>query len=211
LEESRVDGNGSSGLFGSGILSLTIRLTRSVGTQYVPGAVTIPDFQTIMRPLLVLLEDGQERTSTEIRAALASEFALTEAELAEMIPSGRAKTFANRVAWAMTHMYQAGLLERPRRSVYRITPRGTEVLAAQPDRVDLKILAQFQEYREFRTKGGPSNAMTTTGSELELITSDQTPEEQIGAAYESVRSALVADLLEREPTAMVAALSSRGF
>jgi restriction system protein len=86
--------------------------------------VAIPDFQTIMRPLLDVLEDGQERTSTEIRAALASELSLTEEELAEMIPSGRAKTFANRVAWAITHMYQAGLLERPRRSVYRITPRG---------------------------------------------------------------------------------------
>ena len=162
----------------------------------LPG-VAIPDFQTIMRPLLVALEDGQERTSTEIRAALASEFSLTETELAEMIPSGRAKTFANRVAWAITHMYQAGLLERPRRSVYRITARGTEVLAAQPDRVDLKILAQFQEYQDFRTKGSPSNTTTATGSEIELISSDQTPEEQIGAAYRSIRSALVADLLER--------------
>jgi restriction system protein len=159
--------------------------------------VAIPDFQTIMRPLLVALEDGQQRTSTETRASLASEFSLTEEELAEMIPSRRAKTFANRVAWAITHMYQAGLLERPRRSVYRITPRGTEVLAAQPDRVDLKILTQFQEYQEFRTKGGPANTTTTTGSELELISSDQTPEEQIGAAYLSIRSALVADLLER--------------
>jgi restriction system protein len=58
--------------------------------------MAIPDFQTIMRPLLVALEDGQERTSTEIRTALASEFSLTEAELAEMISSGRAKTFASR-------------------------------------------------------------------------------------------------------------------
>jgi restriction system protein len=159
--------------------------------------LAIPDFQTIMRPLLVALEDGQERTSPEIRDALATEFCLTEEELAEMIPSGRAKTFANRVAWAITHTYQARLLERPRRSVYRITPRGTEVLATQPVRVDLKILAQFQEYQEFRTKGTPSNTTTTTGNELALISSDQTPEEQIGAAYGSIRSALVADLLER--------------
>ncbi len=67
-------------------------------------AVAIPDFQAIMRPLLLVLEDGQERSSGEIRAALAAEFSLTEEELAEMIPSGRAKTFANRVAWAITHM-----------------------------------------------------------------------------------------------------------
>jgi len=63
-----------------------------------------------MRPLLVVLEDGQERTSTQIRLALANEFSLTEEELAQLIPSGRANTFANRVAWAMTHMYQARLL-----------------------------------------------------------------------------------------------------
>jgi len=83
-----------------------------------------------------------------------------------MIPSRRAKTFANRVALAITHMYQAGLPARPRRSVYRITPRGTEALAAQPDRVVLKMLAQFQEYQDFRTKDAPSNTTTTTSSEL---------------------------------------------
>lgn len=60
-----------------------------------------------------------------------------------------------------------------------------------------RSLAQFQEYQEFRTKSGPSNTTTTTDSELELISSEQTPEEQIGAAYRSMRSALVADLLER--------------
>jgi restriction system protein len=160
--------------------------------------VAIPDFQTMMRPLLLVLEDGQERTSTQIREALASEFSLTQEELAEMIPSGRAKTFANRVAWAMTHMYQARLLDRPRRSVYRITPRGIEVLAAEPKRVDLKILAQFDEYRAFRTKGGAtSDAESAAGTEFEVISSDHTPEEQISAAYRSIRSALVADLLER--------------
>jgi len=159
--------------------------------------VAIPDFQTIMRPLLVVLEDGQERTSTQIREALANEFSLSEEELAEMIPSGRAKIFANRVAWAMTHMYQARLLERPRRSVYRIAPRGIEVLAAQPSRVDLKILAQFDEYQSFRTKGGATNANGATRNDLELASSDHTPEEQIDAAYRSIRSALVAELLER--------------
>jgi restriction system protein len=142
-----------------------------------------------MRPLLVVLDDGQERTSTQIREAFADEFSLTEEELAELIPSGRAKTFANRVAWAITHTYQAQLLERPRRSVYRITPRGTEVLAAQPKRVDLKILAQFQEYQDFRTKGHTSNTKPRTDNELELTSSDHTPEEQIGAAYDDPLSA----------------------
>ena len=81
--------------------------------------MAIPDFQTLMRPLLELHADGQEKTQEELRRALTERFELTEEELAERIPSGTARTFVNRVAWASTHMTQAGLLVKPRRGVER--------------------------------------------------------------------------------------------
>lgn len=77
-----------------------------------------------MRPILVQLQDGSERPIRDVRAALAVEFGLTVEELTEELPSGRAKTFDNRVGWATTHLYRTGLLARPQRSVYRITERG---------------------------------------------------------------------------------------
>jgi Mrr N-terminal domain len=72
--------------------------------------------------LLAVLADGQERTSTQIREAPADQFSLSAEELAEQIPSGRAKTFANRVAWAMTHMYHRyprRLVQSPASSSHR--------------------------------------------------------------------------------------------
>ncbi len=37
-----------------------------------------------------------------------------------------------------------------RRSYYRITGRGNQVLASNPSRIDKELLAQFPEYIEFR-------------------------------------------------------------
>lgn len=98
-------------------------------------AVTVPDFQTIMRPVLGALEDGKAKPTSDIRAAVAGRFALTQDELEEKIPSGRAKRFANRVGWALTYLYRTQLIERPKRSTYRITERGENVLAQHPERV----------------------------------------------------------------------------
>jgi restriction system protein len=126
--------------------------------------MAIPDFQTIMRPVLEMVADDQEHTAREIRERMANHFSLSPEELEELLPSGRAKLFANRVGWAITYLYQTKLLERPRRSVYHITQRGQEVLAQNPGRVDLRVLAQFEELHEFRSKAPISGSESTGGT-----------------------------------------------
>lgn len=93
--------------------------------------MAVPDFQTLMRPLLEEYAVGGERRIADVRAVLARKLGLTEDELAKRLPSGLAGTFDNRVGWAATYLYRVGLLARPRRSVYMITDRGREVLATQ--------------------------------------------------------------------------------
>lgn len=147
-----------------------------------------------MHPLLAALADEQERSVNSIYEGLAAHFSLTQEELDEKIPSARAKTFRNRVGWATTYLYRTGLIARPKRAVYRITARGKDILAEHPDRVDLKVLAQFDEFHDFR--GGKPGAETEEpGSE----TPDDgaTPEEQIDGAYQQFRSALAAGILDR--------------
>jgi restriction system protein len=102
-----------------------------------------------MRPVLALTEDGNEWSAPSIRAAVISEFGLTAEEVEERLPSGRDTALRNRVGWALTYLYRAGLLARPRRSVYRITDRGRDVLQRHRDRVDASVLRQFEEFREF--------------------------------------------------------------
>src|SRR3954469_4154063 len=114
----------------------------------------VPDFQTLMRPLLEEYTAGGERRIADVREALATRFGVTEEDLAERLPSGLARTFDNRVGWAATYLYRVGLLARPRRSVYTITDRGRAVLEANPERVDLSVLSQFAEFAEFRKASG---------------------------------------------------------
>ena len=159
--------------------------------------MAVPDFQTIMRPVLALLADDQVQAVTEIRERLADHFSLSQEELEAMLPSGRAKMFANRVGWAITYLYQTKLLERPRRSVYRITPRGHEILAQNPTRVDLKVLSQFEELHEFRGKSPTEGSRHAPEAGTEPEGAEHTPEEQIDAAYGQLRAALAADVLER--------------
>lgn len=171
--------------------------------------MAVPDFQTLMRPLLEEYATGGERRIADVRALLATRLGLTEDELTERLPSRLARTFDNRVGWAMTYLYRVGLLARPRRSVYAITERGRQVLAANPERVDLGVLSQFPEFAEFRKAGGTRRTRGGAGvvTPLEPVTSETaTPEERIEAAYQELRQALIAELRDR-----VTAVSSTAF
>lgn len=151
----------------------------------------IPDFQTLMLPILRLTGDGCEHTNQETLEELADEFELTPEDRLEMLPSERQRRFDNRVYWAITYLSQAGLLERTGRGRFHITGRGQEVLVENPARVDVKLLERFPEYREFKNRSKSGGDGIGGGGE------DLTPEEVLGANYQTLREDLGAVLLER--------------
>ena len=158
--------------------------------------MAIPDYQTLMLPLLRLTSDGTERRFRDAVEALAAEFQLTPDERSELLPSGTAPTFDNRVGWARTYLKQAGLIESPKRGVLRITERGRKVLSKKPARVDVKLLDQFQEFRDFRTKRTDENA--APGVKHEQVAThpeSETPEDQLASAYKRLRHDLELELL----------------
>jgi restriction system protein len=163
--------------------------------------VPIPDFQSIMRPLLAVLADGQDETVQTIRDTLARQFELTDEELEQRLPSGRDRTYRNRVGWALTHLKGAVVIESPRRGVYRITERGRQLLAETPgtERVDLRLLSAFEEYRQFRSQevGANDGPSPDTAIARPDATSVGTPTERIEAASRELRAALAADVLDR--------------
>jgi len=113
--------------------------------------MAIPDFQSIMLSLVRHCGDGQEHTTSDTVEALAAEFSLSEAERKTLLPSGVQGVFVNRVAWAKSHLKMAGLLASPRRGVFKITPRGLEVLQKKPSSINLRFLHQFPEYVQYRS------------------------------------------------------------
>jgi restriction system protein len=154
--------------------------------------MTIPDFQTIMLPLLQLAEDGKEHSIHEAVERLAEQFGLTEEEQTILLPSGQQPIFYNRVGWARTYMKKAGLLEDPRRGYFQITERGRKVLDKNPDRIDMKYLRQFPEYVEFKETARESSEIPES---IEEEVEDLTPEEALENAYQKIREGLIDEIL----------------
>lgn len=167
----------------------------------------VPDFQTIMLPLLRFAADGIEHSMTDAREALAKEFALTPEERAELLPSGRVRRFDNRVAWAKVYLTRAGLLTSDRRAHFSVAPRGHEVLAKPPARIDISFLEQFPEFREFRTRA-TTDGETAPALPPGVTESPETPEESLERAYTSIRNELTLEVLARVKTASPAFFES---
>jgi restriction system protein len=156
--------------------------------------MAIPDYQTLMRPVLEVLSDRQERPASAIRAMVAERLRLSDEDLRDLVPSGQKPLFYDRVSWAMSYLKQAGLVERPRRAVYRLSDRGADVLKRYPDRVDNEVLNQFEEFRAFLNRSA-GDAKKKRKPEP-APTDPETPEEELESAFLRVRSAIEAELLQ---------------
>jgi len=158
--------------------------------------MAVPDYQSVMLPLLRFAGEKNEETSTgEAVDILAKEFQLTDEECREMLPSGIQSTFANRVGWAATYLKKAGLLEATRRGHFRITARGRELLKKQPKVINVKLLRQYPEFVQFRQLKGTRSSAKTNASERVLDSSTATPSEALEGAYENLRDELAEELL----------------
>jgi restriction system protein len=154
--------------------------------------MAIPDYQSIMLPLLQLAGDQKEHSLREAIDALADEFNLTDEERRELLPSGQQATFDNRVGWARTYLKKAGLLKSTRRGYFQVTERGLGVLDQNPPEINSAFLKQFPEFVEFQA---PRRGKVDEAREPD-VSETQTPEEEIEAAYQRVRQGVAAELLQ---------------
>ena len=159
--------------------------------------MAIPDFQSVMLPLVKALGDGQERTMREVTDLLAESFHLTDQEREELLPSGQQSLFNNRVGWAKSHLKAAGLLENPVRGRVRISDLGRQVLSEKPPAINVKFLKRFPAYCDFIGKSQPKEEIEVTGGEIGAIEERRTPLELIDTAYKSLRQATAEDLLSK--------------
>ncbi|MEX2515817.1 MAG: restriction endonuclease [Gammaproteobacteria bacterium] len=157
--------------------------------------MAIPDYQSIMLPMLKLAADGEIHQFRQSVDILANEFGLSEDERRELLPSGKQPTFDNRVGWARTYMTKAGLLESPKRGQFRITDRGLEVLKEKPDALNVAYLEKFEDFIKFKYQRNDKTETTSQTTQNEAL-SDQTPEENLESSYQSLRNDLVSELLE---------------
>jgi restriction system protein len=159
--------------------------------------MSIPDYQTLMLPLLRIASDGREHRVREALEQLASEFKLTEAERAELLPSGTAPVFDNRVGWARTYLKQAGLLSAPKRGMFQITDAGRGLLTKKPNRINVALLEEFPAFVEFRTRKKDRDDGEPKVKTAPAASPEATPEEALADAYKTLRSNLESELLDQ--------------
>ena len=156
--------------------------------------MTIPDYETIMLPLLSTLKDGKEKSLREHIDEMAHYFGLSDNERKVLIQSGGSYKFDGRVSWARTYMKQAGLIESPRRGFVKITAIGKEVLKQNVNEINRKYLLQFPSFVSFQERKG-SRTKNSDENDPSYVTS--TPDEQLETAYSTIKGELSAELLER--------------
>jgi restriction system protein len=129
--------------------------------------MAIPDYQTVMLPLLRFLEDEREHNIGEVVDSLAEDFNLSAEERQQLLGSGQQTVIRNRAGWARTYLKKAGLIASTRRGFFRITESGQKVLASKPERIDVKYLERFPQFvafRELRHERSDEPAITASTS-----------------------------------------------
>jgi restriction system protein len=156
----------------------------------------IPDYQSIMLPILQLASDGEEHRTRDAIATVARTFNLTEEELGRLNPSGSDYVFGNRFGWARTYLKKAGLIHYTAWGKFQITEAGRALLNERPSKIDLAILKRYPEFLEFYG-GAKSEEDRPAVAEVEPKLSDETPEELIASSHVKLRKLVQSELLSK--------------
>jgi restriction system protein len=154
--------------------------------------MVIPDYQSVMLPLLKYAGDGKEHRIRDAVEELAEEFRLSEEERKELLPSGQQAVFTNRVGWARTYLKKAGLLDSGRKGYFSITQRGLSVLRENPVSIDVNFLTQYEEFNEFR-RGRQVETFDIGKDQNETEHLD--PRESLELSYQQLHNELVLEIL----------------
>jgi restriction system protein len=151
--------------------------------------MSIPDYQSLMLPVLSASALGGETRIGDIVDRLAEKLALSPEERSELLPSGKQTVFANRVHWAKTYLAKAGLIESTRRGYSKITPRGQQVIESKPAHIDNNFLSQFEQFEKWR-RSAQEAANVQHSAAPAIVNQTETPDEIMRAAHRQIETSL---------------------
>jgi restriction system protein len=157
----------------------------------------VPDFQSIMLPLLRLLGDKQIHKASDLRIKIANHFDLSETDQNEMLPSGTQLKLDNRVHWAISYLKHAGLLIYPSRGSCLITDVGINVLANPPENINIKYLRTFQVFQQWQDETKSNRRKADILDEEEGVQVLSTPDEDMENSYTELTRVLRSEIIEK--------------
>ncbi len=156
----------------------------------------VPPFHHYLDPVLAATADGEVHTASDLASAAKDALGLTDDDLRDLIPSGKRSRHQDRAYWAMTYLFQAGLLQRPGRGQVRITSDGRAVLSARSRPIDLAVLSAIPAFQAFKTRRRDLPERTVP-AQADLVAGESSPVDAVAALIESANDSVAADLLGR--------------
>ena len=150
----------------------------------------------MMLPILQMTGDGSVHRTAEALNFIVDQFAVTEDEQQEMLPSGTAKKLYNRVHWALTYLRHAGVIRPEGRGRFVITDRGRSLLTSGLKRIDKGVLSRFPEFVEF-IGGAADSAPVTPVLPKPSGAAELTLEETLDETHAAIRKQFEQALLDQ--------------
>lgn len=161
----------------------------------------IPDYQTLMLPLLEILSDQKEHELQDLIKTLSDKFNLTDEERNELLPSGNQEIINNRVGWARTYLKKANLLTSPRRAIFKITEQGQEILNKKLTKIDVKFLQGLDDFKKwqisYQTNYLNKKESESTDENITEIEQGKTPEELLDYSFQKLKDELAVELIDK--------------
>ncbi|MCX7545669.1 restriction endonuclease [Marinicella gelatinilytica] len=151
--------------------------------------MAIPDYETLMLPILSFLEDKNVKRTRDIINHIILKFNITEEESKELIPSGRAKLIDNRVGWACTYLRKFGLITSPNRGQNVISQEGLFILSDNHKKLSHKKLKKLFPLVDTERDGSDQ----VSNKDL----AEKTPEEIIGLQHKEINEALAKEIIDQ--------------
>ncbi len=158
----------------------------------------IPDFQTLMRPVLQILMDKKIHKAIDIRGLIIENFKLSEEERNELLPGGSQAKIDNRVHWALSYLKKANLVQSPVRGSHEITQNGLKIFESAPERITIKFLKTIPEFKQWQDEYKLSREEAVHNPEIG--DTESTPDELLESSYSRLIESLSIDLIEKIKT-----------
>jgi restriction system protein len=164
--------------------------------------IMIPDFQSIMLPLLQALGNEEEKSVKILKEEMINHFNITDEEQSQKTPNNKQFTYSNRIAWAISYIKMAELINSPQRGSYKITEPGKKVLKNPPDKITISFLKTFENFEKNRNPGKPKKHNLIDNND-DQENNGRTPDELLELGYsqiiENLREQLKQKIKECDP------------
>lgn len=151
----------------------------------------LPKYDEIQLPALKLLSDGNDWKAKDMEVPLGKIFHLTDEQISLMYDSGNGPVFVDRINWALSYLNMAGLVQKPKRGVYKINDEGIKILSSNLD--FKKFIAEKIDVREITRKKKDDNDIKESPNE---ITEDLTPEEALYISFQGITKSVYREIID---------------